>query len=800
MKFSYKWLQTYFDDDLPEVVELTDLLALHAFEVEGVVESADDAVIDIDVLPNRASDSLSHRGIAREIATLTGLSINDPLSSGLKKFPDSRVFTAEIKEAFLCHRFTAAVINNVKVTSSPSWLVERIESIGQKSINNIVDATNYVMFGLGQPIHAFDMAKLQEKNGIRAIHVRLGKQGESIELLGGGGYDAGANNLLIVDGNSDVPIAVAGIKGGKSTDVSLSTTDVIIEAANFDFSSVRKSSRDLRLQTDASIRFQNALSPELARYGLQEVVQLITQIAGGMIEGIVDIYPRRKMSRKVGVSVAEVNGLLGLDLSQGRIEEILKRFGFMYDKIKPLEHILNIAPTLVGKKYKYGASVSFDAPEEFDCSGMINYLFREAGVVIPRVSVDQFVFGTPIDKTDLKAGDVVFARTHDDNEKKTFTSSKNGSEEIQNVVHKRTLEHMPGTHVDEGVDHCGLYIGDGNIVHTSSNNKVVVMEKLEDSSIIKNIIGYRRMIEDKDERFVITSSFERTDLKIKEDLIEEIGRVYGYDKVKPTMLRPLESEPKPDKKFYYSEKIRRLLIDRGFSEVFTYSFTSEGEIELENPLAPEKRFLRSSLAGQIESSLIRNARSAPLLGSDIIKIFEIGTVFGLENKEHTSVALGLFGVNRTQDIESFDDNLSALNEVLGAKIDWQTTQRVGEVAEANLDNVIDKLPQPESYDEKETTPDIQFKPFSRYPFVLRDIALWVAEGTEEETVKKVISNSAGELLARISLFDVFKKGGKVSYAYHLVFQSHKKTLSDDEVNKVMQNVTDEVIDHDWEER
>ena len=158
MLVSYNWLKEYLGPAAPSIKEITELLTFRAFEIAGVAEKGDDAVIDIDVLPNRSSDCLSHRGIAREIATLTDKPLTfDPLA----KTPDltpTDLLAVEIEDSHDCPRFTATLISGVTVKESPAWLKERLEALGQRPINNIVDATNYVMYALGQPLHAYDLS------------------------------------------------------------------------------------------------------------------------------------------------------------------------------------------------------------------------------------------------------------------------------------------------------------------------------------------------------------------------------------------------------------------------------------------------------------------------------------------------------------------------------------------------------------------------------------------------------------------------------------------------------------------
>jgi phenylalanyl-tRNA synthetase beta chain len=625
MKVSYEWLQSYFDEKLPAVEKLTEVLTFHAFEIEGVERREDDYVIDIDILPNRSSDCLSHRGIAREIATLLDLKLaHDPLSKKHITAPDSNILEINVQSTDLVNRFSAAVVTNVEVGESPAWLKKRLEVIGQKSINNIVDATNYVMFDIGQPLHAFDCDKLQEQSGGYSISVRVGKEGEKITVLTGDEHEVSSRNLLIVDGNADIPIGIAGVKGGKVAEIDAGTKNLVIEAANFNYVSVRKTSQELKLWTDASVRFQNQPSPELALHALREVVRLV----GGELEGLTEYYPSPQTQNPVTISVPDIKKLLGVSISSTTVENILQRFDFSY-------------------------AIEKDA-------------------------------------------------------------------------------------------------------------------------------------------FIVTPPFERTDLLIKEDLIEEVGRVFGYHHVKPLKLPPAEDEPRINKFFYYAEKTRSVLVGCGFSEIYAYALRSEGEVALANALVADRPFLRTNLTAGLKESLTLNAHNAELLGLESVKIFEIGKVFE-KGKEYTALALGVTGTDK-----DLIDAISQLSEQIG--VDLPETIKDG-IWEINFTDLVEELEEPVQYAPSLSHKEhVSFKPISPYPFVLRDIAVWVPQGTSSDEVQSVLAQEASKLLVQTRLFDVYEKEERVSYAFRLIFQSYEKTLSDDEINMLMERVQQTLTTYGWEVR
>ena len=333
MKISYNWLQSYFDAPLPSVEQLSDLITFHAFEIDGVEEINGDNILDVKVLPDRTHDCLSYRGVAKEVAAILNVPLKeDPIGSTPELTPKTDKVTVSIQDKALCSRYVAGYIKGVKVGPSPSWLSERLASMGQRSINNVVDATNFVMFNLGQPLHAFDAGNLTSKDGVYAIDVRLAKGGEKMVALDLKEYTLPLNTLVISDANSGVPIGIAGIKGGTPAAIADSTEDIIIESANFSGTSVRKTSRALNLRTDASQRFENVIAPEFAVYGMQAAVRLIQKLAGGEVVGFTDIDKNPQSAKTIEVAAHDVNRLYGTSITTEETESIIKRFGWEYEK------------------------------------------------------------------------------------------------------------------------------------------------------------------------------------------------------------------------------------------------------------------------------------------------------------------------------------------------------------------------------------------------------------------------------------------------------------------------------------
>ena len=640
MLVSRNWLQKYFDTPLPFGNELAEYFNAHAFEVEGVEEKGDDTIIDLDILPNRTSDALCQRGIARDLATILSLKMkSDPLRETLPAWDKPEKFTVTIENEELCPRYMAGVVRGVEVGPSPKWLTNALESIGQKSINNIVDATNYVMFNLGQPIHAFDLSLLeQDSDGNRNITIRLAREGEQITTLTDYDYTLKATHQLIVDGISDEPLALAGIKGGKRAEVTDKTVDIVIEVANFHPTNVRRTSKDIKLQTDASLRFQHEPDVLLPAFAMRDVIALIEEVAKGKLLGVVDDFTPPVENDPIDVTLPEINSTLGLKLSKEEVEHILLRFEweFSYDKNK--------------------------------------------------------------------------------------------------------------------------------------------------------------------DEFAVTGPWERTDIHIKEDVIEEIGRMYGYSNIESNLPKMSEESTRINKNQYVTEIIQDFLVGKGYSEILSYAIQETGEVELANHFASDKAFMRMNLTQGMMQALDKNAHNAPLLGLTDVKLFEVGTVF-TKKDEKLHLCVGMRPLSRKQskaDTE-LEKDLKDLFSELGAEFKIKI---IDGVAEFELDTFIERLDAPEEYKvHHKWDTDARFEQWSAYPFVLRDIAVWVPKGVSNEEIFSIIKSEATDLLVRYDLFDEFEKDDRVSYAWHMVFQSKERTLTDEEVGTIMENITTKLNSTEgWEVR
>jgi phenylalanyl-tRNA synthetase beta chain len=339
MKISYNWLSEYVAMSL-EPKELAERLTMVGLAVDAIEPAGDDRILEFDLTSNRP-DCLSHLGVAREAAVVCGTSVKHTgvLLEEIDPATES-VTSVEVLAPDLCPRFTARVVRGVKVGPSPKWLVDRLEAIGQRSVNNIADITNYVMFEMGQPTHAFDLNLLHE----RRIVVRRPRAGEKLKTLDGFTRELSTDQLVICD--ADRAVAVAGVMGGEETEINARTTDVLIESAYFNPGSIRQTARSLGLDTEASYRFARGADFNAQLQASARVAELITRLAGGRaLKGAIDVYPLRITCDAVLLRESRVEGLTGLKVTIERAAEILRALEFDVELVAGEKQLRAVPPS-----------------------------------------------------------------------------------------------------------------------------------------------------------------------------------------------------------------------------------------------------------------------------------------------------------------------------------------------------------------------------------------------------------------------------------------------------------------------
>ena len=648
-----------------------------------LVDYLGDTILDIELTPNLAH-ALSVTGIAREVAALTGqaLRLPAPREEGTGA-PAEAQATVEIADPDLCARYIAAIIRDVEIGPSPFWMQRRLTMAGMRPINNVVDITNYVMLEVGQPLHAFDLDLLRPKEpgGLPAIIVRRARPGERMVTLDGVERTFDEQMLLIADGAG--PVAVAGVMGGQESEVTPQTRNILLEAANFDYLSVRRTSQLLKLSSEAATRFGRGLDPELALLGAVRATQLLREYAHGQVaRGLIDVYPAPPERPVIDLAPQEVERLLGVALSTERIQAILESLGF--------------------------------------------------GVA----------------------------------------STGRGVLEVTVPTHRR-------------------------------------------------------------------------DVRLTADLVEEVGRIYGYDNLPDTLMADELPPQQRNLPYILTERVRDILVGCGLQEIITYSMTNiesvarltPGEpppnptsfIRIANPLSQERNLMRQTLQDAMLQTLASTLRVA---GRALL--FEISRVYlpkpgQLLPDEPRRICIGLagprgprvWGCDPSQPLDFFD--LKGIVETLLARLGVQdatyeplesptfqpgraATVRVGEQVLGSLGEVDPQVR--DAFDlppvrtclaelDLEAILDLavqlrQMEPISRFPAVTQDLAIIVDETVPAARVLELIRQGGGELLRQAVLFDVYRgeqiPAGKVSLAYALTYQAPDRTLTDEEVARVQERI------------
>lgn len=676
MNFSYNWFKDYIKN-LPKPEKLAEILAMKVFEVGETKKAAGDFVLDIKVLPNRGPDCFSHLGIAREIAAVLNGKPNLKGIEELRLVEDKNLnakefIKLEVRGKGNCQRYTARVLSGVKIGNSPKWMQNRLRACGLRPINNVVDITNYVMLETGQPLHAFDYDKIKGKK----IIVREAEEREKITTLDNKKYDLNENILVIAD--TEEPLAIAGIKGGKKAEIDKKTKIIVLESANFNQKVVRRGSKLLNLTTDASWRFEHGIDPNLTQIAINRAAYLIQNVTKGKIaKGIVNFYPRKVLPKRIKLELDYVERLLGVKIPEKEIKNILFRLGF----------------------------------------------------------------------------------------------------EIKSQLNRQFLVEVP--------------------------------------------------------------TF-RLDIFLPEDLIEELGRIYGYQKIPSVLPTAALTPSRRNLDIIWEDMTKNILKETGFSEVYNYSFIDKRAaeifdfklstlIEIENPVSADYQYLRPSLIPGLLKNVVMNQKFFKE-----IRIFELGNVFKNEKRREKRMLTGLIQGEAFYQLKGVVDFLF---EKLGISNVWYDSYKptpeeskisfwepkkcaeikigneeigfMGEISPEILKNLnvegrqvvfdldFEKL-------SKLATEEQEYQPISQYPAAIRDIAILVPGDVKVDDVLNILEG-VSPLIKDIDLFDIYEgeeiPEGKKNLAFHIIYQAEDKTLSSDEIDKIQEKIVKTLEENpEWEVR
>jgi len=671
MKFSYSLIKK-LAPKAPLIGKLAEGLNAHAFEVE---EFAGD-VLEINLPANRYSDAASHIGIAREVAAIFGGRFNDPVQT-IVNLPSGRgLITVAIEDPKRCPRYAARVFDIPVIKPSPVWIQKVLKTCGLKPIDGIVDLMNYVMLETGQPLHSFDYERLADRGKGKGIVVRRAKRGERFETLDGQHCMLEPADLVIAD--TEKALAIAGIKGGKNSGVERGTKRIVVEAANFGGPDIYRSSRRLKLPTEAAMRFMHDISPALVDWGLDRATELLVGMGATLVDSV-DVYPKPVGDEVIEFDPERYERLIGAPIAPAQVRKYFTALGFT------LEPLMNA----------------------------------------------------------------------DSN------ADKRGGKNIR--VNQRSNPRKPA--------------------------------------------------------FLVRVPAWRTDIGTQEDLIEEAARLFGYNAL-PSEPPAVSIRPAvEDDAIILKDRARTLLASYRVDELVSSSFLGaadlaghvptegmfsapERTVEVENPIAEDKRYLRPGVLPLLIAAARHNSHSF-----DVVRLFEIGKVFSrTKSGVDEELALGIVLAAKDEPklifelkglVDSFLKGLGLdeffFNEgkeqlrievgraVLGNIRPMHLERRwVAAVGELNLNKVL-ALAEGER----------EYRPLPKYPAVVRDVSFLVGRDVRVGDIFAAIQNVSPVIVGDVDLTDEYtdeKLGGKQSLTFRIVFQAEDRTLTDVEVNREFQKI------------
>jgi phenylalanyl-tRNA synthetase beta subunit len=719
---------------------------------------------------------------------------------------------------------TLAKPNVGVIAKRAAWL----RSSGIRAISPLVDITNYVMLEHGQPMHAYDADKVKG-----AIVVRQAKAGEKLVTLDGVERKLTAADLVIADDSG--AIGLAGVMGGAATEVDAMTKRIYLEVATFHGATVRKMAKRHSLRSEASARFERGLPVTLAPLAAAAAVELLKKELSAKLVGVTDELRVWPWVQHIGLRQSKLNDLLGITLKPKEVTDALAKLGIA---AKPF-NIVAEAKSHLGKPYVWGASYKKNGADAFDCSYFTDYLYSLIGQRVGHTTLAQYEIGRPVDEADLQPGDNLFyeGKAFDGDHAYDLKAIAKGEQPHSTIGHYFLWDDKSQKYVKTVaktkrlVGHNGLYIGDGKVIHAATyrwNGKDwdklakpgVVISPVSEFTSNPGYLGARRYVDNLDD-FIAAEHIPwwRPDLKLPEDLVEEVVRVIGYDRIPSTLPAWQPRELTFDRERAWRRRLREVLYGSGLFEVMTYSFVGEEQLrelgsdptdylKLSNPLSIEQAYLRRSPLPSLMATLARNAKYASEVGLyEVTGVFEpkdkgrlpdeperlaviwrgrsqaYGQVKGMLDRLGASLAIdfevaasndGRFANGRGGEVRLEGKTIGWIGQLKPALV--QRHKLTGEVAylELNLKPIL-AAARPVSY-----------RPPSRFPSARRDLAVVVAEAV---TWQQLHDEAAHDGLAEVSFVSDYRGGdlpeGHKSVALRLEMTAPDHTLNEAEVDDRM---------------
>lgn len=613
--------------------------------------------LDIKTPANRW-DYLSLVGLAREVAARD--EGNELVIPETVELSYKNIENVDVKESGECRRFVSVKMRVNNAVKSPKWLVDNLEQNGMRSINPVVDVTNFVMIETGQPSHAYDLDKLSGQ-----LIVRMSSSAEKLTTLDGVERVLTEEDLVIAD--SSGAIALAGVMGGAGTEVNENTHQILLEVANFDKTRVRKTALRHGIRTEASARFERSLPLPLPLFAAGRIVSLLAEIAGGeVIDSPVDQLLGWPWVQHIGLRLRKAEKLLGIKLDEAVVIDGLKRLGFHIEHFSITKELKKH----IGKPYIWGANFKQHGDSGFDCSYLVDRVYSKIGVRVGHTALGQFHHGRPVEVGELKPGDVLFYKGKIEKSVTDhyFTMDEQGKH--TKVILEEPLE----------VGHNGIYIGQNKVVTAiqyerkgnewvKRSQQGVIEVPLSDFVNDPTYLGARRYVESFNHIYAIVAPWWRQDIRSEEDIVEEIVKIVGYDAIPAELPTLPATNTRPHQLLPRIQEVKKTLVAAGLQEVVTYSFISQKalsnlsdedkHLEIANPLSTEQQYLRRSILPSHLQTVSANQSYAKQFS-----LFEVTRVYepqgdGQLPKESWRLAVTTVGADSVVRAKSILDVLAA---------------------------------------------------------------------------------------------------------------------------------------------
>jgi phenylalanyl-tRNA synthetase beta subunit len=637
-----------------------DHSGIHVFEEDNhkLGTSLCDIVFSRDVLdiktPANRWDYLSGVGIAREIAAYDDVQQVVEPSVGGYTYKNTEIVKVKAREG--CKRFVSARLRVKNDAKSPTWLVDNLAANGIATHNPVVDITNFVMLETGQPSHAYDAQALSGP-----LEVRYAKKHEKITTLDDEIRALDEKDLVVCDKTG--PIGLAGVMGGASTQITAKTSEIVLEAAHWDKTAVRKTALRHGLRTEASARFERSLPLPLPQKAFCRLLDLLIEIcAAEVVEGPFDQLYAWPWQQFLGIRMRRAEKFLGMPIDEKQVMNHLRKLGYVVEHFSISKEL----KSHIGKPYRWGANYRSDGEEAFDCSYLVDRIYSKLGIFVGHTALGQFHNGRSVEVSELKPGDVLFYEGKIDKSVTDhyYLMNSDGTKKRYNLDKP------------EKVGHNGIYLGNGRVVQAAEykyrqgkwmkrKHGGVIISPIEEFIENPKYLGARRYVESFNHILAVTVPWWRSDIRMEVDMYEEIAKIIGYDKMSETLpeIAPMSADAQSG--LVAMRSLRQMLRHLGGTDVATYSFISEEDAgrtrldssqlaQISNPRSSEQKYLRSDmLASHLTMWQKNTVYKVDQIAFEISRVFVGSGVDGRQPQESWKLALSCYGDNALIKLQAY---------------------------------------------------------------------------------------------------------------------------------------------------